>query len=44
MAYDYTASAARVTIFSTGGKFRLVSKFYALTQAARSWSANKAVV
>ena len=28
--------AVHVTIFSSGGKFRLVSKFYALTQACPS--------
>ena len=40
MAYVNTACAGRVTIFSTGGKFRLVSNFtwlHALTLAARSY-------
>ena len=31
MANVYTACAGRVTIFSTGGKFRPVSKFYGVT-------------
>ena len=41
MAYAYAACAVRVTIFSTGGKFRLVSNFtdlHALTLAARSYA------
>ena len=41
MVYVYTACAARVTIFSTGGKFHPVSNFtelHALTQAVRSYA------
>ena len=41
MAYVNTACAGRVTIFSTGGKFRPVSNFtwlHALTLAARSYA------
>ena len=41
MAYVYTAHAGRVTIFSTGGKFRPVSKFtelHSLALAARSYA------
>ena len=40
MAYVYAACAVRVTIFSTGGKCRLLSNFmelHALTLAARSY-------
>ena len=39
-AYVYTACRVCVAIFSTGGKFRLVSNFmelHALTLAARSY-------
>ena len=41
MAYVYATCVVRVTIFSTGGKFRPVSNFtelHTLTQAARSYS------
>ena len=41
MAYIYTACAVRVTIFSTGSKFRPVSNFtelHAFTLAARSYA------
>ena len=41
MAYVYATGQIRVTIFSTGGKFRPVSNFtelHALTQAARSYA------
>ena len=40
MAYSYAACAVRVTIFSTGGKFCLVSNFtqlHTLTLVARSY-------
>ena len=40
MAYVYTECAVRVTIFSTGSKFQLVSNFtelHALTLAACSY-------
>ena len=37
MAYAYPACPVRVTIFSTGSKFRPVSELHALTLAARSY-------
>ena len=40
MAYVYTACTVRVTIFSTGGKFCLISNFvglHVLTLAAHSY-------